>query len=92
MAGTNKLWNEMSEQRERAQEILIRLKEIEGINEEKIDLLNEFQENGTFHPYTCMSAGDEDVCQRRLGENEGLLTATEDGWICPCGQYTQEIK
>ena len=34
---------------------------------------------------------------RRLGEavkytneNEGVLIATEDGWVCPCGYYTQE--
>ena len=24
-------------------------------------------------------------------ENEGVLIATESGWICPCGEYKQKI-
>jgi len=64
--------------------------------------LNNRQKNNMLHPYTC---GGDDIpeCKRTKSyearfkgeevpftdENEGVLTATKDGWICPCGKYKQ---
>lgn len=45
---------------------------------EQIDALNKYQNSGIFHPYTC---GNEKCRQD--------LIATENGWICPCCEYTQ---
>lgn len=40
------------------------------------------------HPFTCMSP-DIVECQRANGQNEGKLIPRPEGWICPCGKYTQ---
>ena len=64
--------------------------------------LNDRQKDNTMHPYTC---GGDNIpeCKRSLAyklrfegnnipftdENEGVLIATRDGWICPCGKYKQ---
>lgn len=71
---------------------------------EIVNELNTRQMSGSTHPYTCCG-GDENTpsCKRRdssnrryqgeiipyTSENEGVLIATENGWICPCGQYKQ---
>ena len=73
--------------------------------QEEINTLNEQQLNGKFHPFTCCG-GDENTpnCKRNKSyndrfngvevefspDNEGILIATKDMWICPCGQYTQK--
>ncbi len=45
---------------------------------EQIEKLNLHQQSGEFHPYTC-------------GNNsEHILVATENGWICPECDYTQD--
>lgn len=51
---------------------------------DEVKSLNEYQHSGAFHPFTCGS----DV---RLDheDGEGLLVATEDGWICSYCDYTQ---
>lgn len=73
-------------------------------SQENIDKLNENQKSGMFHPYTCGGGGRIPECKRQLAydkrfkgeqvdftdENEGVLIATEKGWICPCGKYTQD--
>lgn len=52
----------------------------------QVELLNEYQKSDIMHPFTCMGIR----CKKRTEqENEGILIATEEGWICPCGQYTQ---
>lgn len=62
---------------------------------EQVEKLNEYQEAGKFHPFTCCSPDDISECTRRNKtgktheENEGILIAKEDGWVCPCGKYTQ---
>lgn len=45
--------------------------------EDQVNSLNGFQNAGIFHPYTCGK------CRRDL-------IATKDGWICECGEYTQD--
>jgi len=51
-------------------------------NEEQVQKLNEYQQNKSFHPYTC--GGGYGCCKRDIS-----YAATKDGWICPCGVYTQ---
>ena len=65
---------------------------------EQVKLLNEYQEMGIMHPFTCggqpMEFEDEDgkftENSRDQCPNEGLLIATKQGWVCPCGKYTQD--
>ena len=65
---------------------------------EQVEALNNFQKDGRFHPFTCGSPEDiaeclvakNDVEILAIGLNEGILIASEDGWICPCGQYKQD--
>lgn len=52
---------------------------------EQVVALNKYQENGTFHPFTC---GGEN-CNRSEREDDGVLLATKEGWICGCGKYKQ---
>lgn len=73
-------------------------------DKELVDNLNDYQMKGLFHPYTCCSPDDIPECKRILSykkrregetvdfnsENEGILVATEQGWICPCGKYKQD--
>lgn len=53
---------------------------------EQVTQLNNYQNSGKFHPFTC---GGEH-CKRSEREDEGILIATEAGWVCPCGKYTQQ--
>lgn len=56
----------------------------------QVENLNSYQQAGRYHPFTCCSAySAEDGCERSLGTSEGLLQATNNGWVCPCGKYTQ---
>lgn len=54
----------------------------------EIENLNLFQSSGMMHPFTC-SGHNIPECERSAGISEGVLTATADGWVCPCGKYTQ---
>jgi hypothetical protein len=56
---------------------------------EEVDNLNRFQRSGMFHPFTCDRASPK--CETK-GEprRDGVLLATPDGWICPCGEYKQD--
>jgi len=38
------------------------------------------------HPFTCCS---HDGCKRSEREDEGVLIPSNEGWICPCGEYKQ---
>jgi len=55
--------------------------------------LNNQQQNGSFHPYTCNRGYKE--CEVNIEPRDylkdGVLLATKYGWICPCGKYTQPI-
>ena len=54
----------------------------------QVDALNKYQNEGKFHPFTCCSHPVPE-CERKAGKSEGKLIATVNGWICPCGKYTQ---
>lgn len=70
--------------------------------EEQVKNLNDFQKSGRYHPFTCCSP-DLTSCKRKASnekrmngeevpytdENEGILVATTEGWVCPCGEYKQ---
>jgi len=64
--------------------------------DEQVKSLNEFQKKGRFHPFTCCSPSNIKECKRRNNEGdtweekEGMLIATKDGWVCPCGKYKQD--
>jgi len=49
--------------------------------DEQVRKLNEFQACGHMHPFTCPGEGD---CPSRE------LIATNEGWVCACGGYTQD--
>lgn len=53
---------------------------------EQVASLNEYQKSGTFHPFTC---GGNRTDEHHL-DGEGILVATEDGWICPYCDYKQD--
>src|SRR5690348_8002412 len=44
---------------------------------EEVKSLNEFQRSGVAHPYTCVHGRDPTHL-----DGEGVLVATERGWIC----------
>lgn len=60
-------------------------------SEEQVKSLNAHQNNSQLHPYTCNREFDE--CEVRMNPNDytknGILIATTEGWICPCGKYKQ---
>lgn len=53
---------------------------------EQVEALNNYQNHGMFHPFTCCS---HEGCERSKREDQGLLIATEEGWVCPCGKWKQ---
>lgn len=57
-----------------------------------VDILNEHQQDGMYHPYTCNRGFPE--CEvnvePRDWSKDGVLIATETGWVCPCGKYRQD--
>ena len=57
--------------------------------EKQTEALEEFQKNGIFHPYKCMSNESDVECEKSIG-GEGILIVTSDGMICPCGRYKQD--
>jgi hypothetical protein len=50
---------------------------------EQVEALNRWQRQGYMHPFTC--PGDRTDCW----DNSDLI-ATEAGWVCACGRYTQD--
>lgn len=60
--------------------------------DEEIKDLNDYQKHGLFHPYTCDRKAPEcEVNQTpRDFSKDGVLIATKEGWVCPCGKYTQD--
>jgi len=58
--------------------------------EEQVKNLNQYQEDGFMHPFTCCSSGSDSKCERKNGISEGILIASKDGWVCPCGEHTQK--
>lgn len=59
--------------------------------DEEIEQLNNHQKSGKFHPYTCdrrASTCEVNEIPRDYAK-DGVLIATKDGWVCPCGKYKQ---
>lgn len=54
--------------------------------EEQVKILNEYQ-HGKWHGFTCRGHDD---CIRKDQKDEGLLIATTEGMVCPCGDYKQD--
>lgn len=48
----------------------------------QISALEAHQNDDLVHPYTCPNRGDH-------ADTEGVLKATENGWVCPQCDYTQ---
>lgn len=53
--------------------------------EDQVRSLNEFQKSGVFHPFTC---GGNRTDANHL-DGEGVLVATQEGWVCPYCDYRQ---
>lgn len=58
---------------------------------EKINIrrLHAWQRSSWIHPYTCGSGQRTD---EQHFDGEGILVATESGWICPFCDYSQEYR
>lgn len=61
---------------------------------EQVSKLNEWQTCGHVHPFTCGGErGDVAHIAYSLSSNqmdEGVLVATESGWVCPACSYKQD--
>ncbi len=58
--------------------------------EEQVEKINKFQICGRFHPLTCDRKHDN--CETKINSSErkdGVLIATKEGLVCPCGKYKQ---
>lgn len=58
----------------------------------EVYLLNQNQKDGKIHPYTCDRISPK--CETKISpkdpNKDGILIATKEGWICPCGEYKQD--
>lgn len=62
-------------------------------SKKQIEQFNKSQTNNTFHPYTCDRKHKDcevNIKPRDLKKN-GVLIATKDGLVCPCGNYKQKL-
>lgn len=55
--------------------------------DEEVRRLNEHQKNERFHPFTCGSGRRTDKDHL---DGEGVLVATNQGWMCPYCDYRQD--
>ena len=71
--------------------------------DKEVQILNWNQQNGQGHPFTCGGKNAPSCLRNKSYEdrhngipvpytsnNEGILIATNTGWVCPCGEYTQD--
>lgn len=56
--------------------------------QKRLDELNASQKSRQFHPYTC---GFNRTDEYHL-DGEGILVATEEGWMCPYCTYRQPFR
>lgn len=69
-------------------ERLIKNKKINApFTDKQVTALNQFQTFGMMYDFTC---ANNNSCERSDDNNWGVLTATNDGWVCPCGKYKQK--
>lgn len=60
---------------------------------EQVEALNYYQADRRFHAFTCGGSRGDEAHQRYAlehGEDMGQLIATQDGWVCPVCDYTQD--
>lgn len=57
--------------------------------EEQVEALNNYQQESGFHPFTCLH-NLHNECGRSNKDEEGVLIASKEGWICPCGKWRQD--
>ena len=55
--------------------------------DEQVASLNEYQQLGLMHPFTCCS---HDGCKKDATVKHGILIASNEGWTCPCGKWKQD--
>lgn len=55
--------------------------------DEQVSCLNDYQNYGKFHPFTCCS---HEGCKRSSRPDSGVLIASNEGWSCPCGNWKQD--
>lgn len=55
-------------------------------SKEQVGVLNQFQRLQNFHPFTCGGNRTDDAHL----DGEGVLVATEQGWVCPFCDYKQK--
>ena len=65
------------------------------LEQDEVDKINTQQRSWKVHPYTCGGSGSIPECKRakREGdeyESDGVLIATQTGWVCPCGKERQD--
>jgi hypothetical protein len=53
---------------------------------EQVEALNRYQISGRGHPFTC--GGNR--CDEFHLDGQGVLVATENGWVCRYCDYTQD--
>ena len=53
---------------------------------EEVESLNAYQQARMYHPFTC---GGDRTDDKHL-DGEGLLVATEEGWVCSYCEYRQD--
>ncbi len=51
--------------------------------DQQVEDLKIWQSTGVMHPFTCGG------CDRNR-DDQGILIPMPEGWICPCGEYTQD--
>lgn len=63
----------------------------------QVEKLNKYQRSGQLHEFTCHGkplipnkTTPRIELSRELCPKGGVLIATEDGWVCPCGSFTQD--
>lgn len=61
-------------------------------NEATVKALNDYQECGMFHPYTCSCTTEYFIDNNKASgsyTSSTSLIATTDGWVCPKCGHTQ---
>lgn len=58
-------------------------------NNAMVEALEQYQNSGVFHPYTCANRGNSQHVLRP-GRDIGQLTPTTAGWVCPDCDYMQD--
>lgn len=62
---------------------------IAPFSDEQVEALNKYQREAPFHPFTCANRGDGNHVEHAGHSDLGMLTATNEGWVCSDCDYTQ---